>query len=242
MSTSAKSDPETHPAEADIAQSVDEAIASRRSVRAFLPTPVPRALIEKILEVSARAPSGTNMQPWKVYVVTGDKKRALSQEIIESFERGEKGHDRSWKYYPDEFFEPYKSRRRTVGWGMYGAIGIERGETEKMKAQRARNYKFFDAPVGMIFAIDERLEIGSWLDYGMFMQNIMVSARGHGLHTCPQAAFSDYHRIIRRHLGIPDDHVVICGMSMGYADESAPVNKFVTERAPVEEFTTFIED
>lgn len=242
MSSSVKSNTESHPEGADVAGSVDEAIASRRSVRAFLPTPVPRALIEQILEVSARAPSGTNMQPWKVYVTTGEKQRALSQDILDAFDRGEKGHGRSWKYYPEEFFEPYKTRRRTVGWGMYGAIGIERGETEKMKAQRARNYMFFDAPVGMIFAIDERLEIGSWLDYGMFMQNIMVSARGHGLHTCPQAAFSDYHKIIRRHLGIPDDHVVICGMSIGYADENAPVNKFVTERAPVEEFTTFIED
>ena len=225
----------------DVAQSVDGAITSRRSIRAFLSTPVPRDLVERILEVASRAPSGTNMQPWKVYAVAGEAKRRLSQAILDAFHGGEEGHTRDWKYYPDEFFEPYKTRRRTVGWGLYGALGIERGETGKMKAQRARNYVFFDAPVGFIFAIDERLEIGSWLDYGMFMENIMVSARGHGLHTCPQAAFSDYHKIIRDHLDIPDDHVVICGMSLGYADLDAKVNNFETEREPVSGFATFID-
>ncbi len=240
MSANAKSVDMTPPKEADVATSVDDAIASRRSIRAFLPTPVPRHLMEHILEVSARAPSGTNMQPWKVYVAAGAAKERMSQAILDAFEAGEV-HKRSWKYYPDEFFEPYKSRRRKVGWDLYGTLGIERGETEKMKAARARNYVFFDAPVGLIFAIDDKLEIGSWLDYGMFMENIMISARGHGLHTIPQAAFSDYHAIIREHLGIPEDHTIICGMSVGYADLDAQVNQFSTERAPVEGFATFID-
>jgi nitroreductase len=228
------------PVGADVARDVDEAITSRRSIRAFLPTPVRRKAIEHILEVSARAPSGTNMQPWKVYVTAGTAKEELSQEILDAYWAGAEGHKRVWKYYPDAFFEPFKTRRRTVGWALYGALGIERGETEKMKAQRARNYAFFDAPVGMIFTIDERLEIGSWLDYGMFMQNVMVAARAEGLHTCPQAAFGDYHTIIRRRLGIPDNETVICGMSVGYADVDDPSNSFTTERAPLEEFVSFI--
>jgi len=224
---------------ADVTRDVDDAITSRRSIRAFLDTAVPRRAVEHILEVAARAPSGTNMQPWNVYVVAGDAKDRLSAEILDAYWNGAEGHKRVWKYYPDEFFEPFKTRRRTVGWALYGALGIERGETGKMKAQRARNYAFFDAPVGMIFTIDERLEIGSWLDYGMFMENVMVAARGQGLHTCSQAAFGDYHKIIRRHLGIPENQIVICGMSLGYADVNDPANSFATERAPVEEFAVF---
>lgn len=231
----------SHPHGADVASTVDDAIVTRRSMRAFLPTPVPRTLIEHILEVASRAPSGTNMQPWKVYVVTGQRKEDLSQAILDAFDSGADGHAREWAYYPEEFFEPYKSRRRTVGWGLYGLLGIERGEVEKMKAARARNYVFFDAPVGLIFVIDRKLEIGSWLDYGMFMQNIMVGARGHGLHTCPQAAFAQYHKIIREQLGIPEDHVVVCGMSLGYADPDATVNSLETERAATDEFVTFVE-
>jgi len=230
----------TPPAEADIAATVDEAIASRRSVRGFLPTPVPRAVIEHILAVSARAPSGTNMQPWKVYVTAGAAKEKLTREILECYEAGGPKKLRSWKYYPDEFFEPYLSRRRTVGWGLYNLLGIAKGETEKMKAQRAENYRFFGAPVGMIFTIDDRLETGSWLDCGMFMENIMVAARGHGLHTCPQAAFADYHEIIRANLGIPENEMVICGMSVGYEDKSATANELRTERAALDDFTAFI--
>lgn len=230
----------TPPAAADIAESVDDAIASRRSVRGFLPTPVPRSLVERILEVSARAPSGTNMQPWKVYVTAGEAKEKLTQEILACYDAGGPKEKRDWKYYPDEFFDPYLTRRRTVGWGLYNMLGIAKGDTEKMKAQRAENYRFFGAPVGMIFTIDDRLEIGSWLDYGMFMENIMVSARGHGLHTCPQAAFADYHKIIRKHLGIPENETVICGLSLGYEDKDAVANDLRTDRAPVSEFTSFI--
>ena len=228
------------PAGADFARDVDAAITSRRSIRAFRPTPVPRRTIAHILEVAARAPSGTNMQPWNVHVVAGAAKDRLSEAILDAYWAGAEGHKRVWKYYPDEFFEPYKTRRRTVGWTLYGALGIERGQTDKMKAQRARNFAFFDAPVGMVFTIDERLEIGSWLDYGMFLQNIMIAARAQGLHTCPQAAFGDYHKIIRRQLDIADDQTVICGMSVGYADVDDPANSFTTERAPLDDFVRFI--
>jgi len=225
---------------ADVARTVDDAITSRHSVRAFLPTPVPRALIEYILEVASRAPSGTNMQPWCVHVVVGKAKEELSRAILDAFEAGGEEHKRPWKYYPDELFEPYLSRKRAVGWGLYDLLGIGKGDRARMKAQRAQNYLFFGAPVGMFFTIDARLEIGSWLDYGMFIQNIMIGARAHGLHTCPQAAFADYHRIIRAHLGIPQDHTVICGLSLGYEDNAAVVNRLRTDRAPVSEFARFV--
>jgi nitroreductase len=239
MSATPKSALSPPPAYADIARTVDDAITSRRSVRAFLPAPVPRALIEQILEVASRAPSGTNMQPWSVHLVAGEAKEKLSRAILDAYEAGSEEHTRTWKYYPDEFFEPYLSRRRAVGWGLYGLLGIGKGDRAQMKAQRAQNYLFFGAPVGMFFTLDARLEIGSWLDYGMFIQNIMTSARGHGLHTCPQAAFADYHKIIRAHLGIPEDHTVICGLSIGYEDKEAVANRLRTDRAPVSEFTRF---
>lgn len=219
--------------------SVDRAIVSRGSTRAFLPTPLPRSLVEQILTVAGWAPSGTNMQPWQVYVLSGGVRQKLSEAICKAFFAGEKGHVRGWKYYPDEFFEPYKARRRACGIGLYQTIGIGKGETEKMKTQRARNYAFFDAPVGMIYTIHKDLEIGSWMDLGMFLQNVMVSARGHGLHSCPQAAFSDYHKIIRSHLGIPDEEIVVCGMSMGYADPDAVVNGFRPDREPLPSYANF---
>lgn len=219
---------------------VDEAIASRRSVRAFLPDPVDEATVRDILDVAARAPSGTNMQPWRTYVVTGERKEAVSRAILDSGIRAEKATWDEYKYYPDQFFEPYLARRRAVGFSLYGLLGIGRREVERMRAQHDRNFVFFDAPVGMIFTIDRRLNLGSWLDHGMFLQSIMIAARGRGLHTCPQAAFAPYHRQIRPILGIPDEEMVVCGMALGYEDASKPENALRTERAPLDEFVTFV--
>jgi len=241
MSTAPKPPFPPPPAYADIAHTVDDAITSRRSVRAFLPASVPRALIEHILEVASRSPSGTNMQPWCVHVVAGKTKERLSHAILDAYEAGGEGHKRPWKYYPDELFEPYLSRKRAVGWGLYGLLGIGKDDRAQMKAQRAQNFLFFGAPVGMFFTIDDRLEIGSWLDYGMFIQSIITSARGHGLHTCPQAAFADFHKIIRAHLGIPENHTVMCALSIGYEDKTAVANKLRTDRVPVSEFARFLD-
>ncbi|MGE0282373.1 MAG: nitroreductase [Rhizobiaceae bacterium] len=218
---------------------VDEAIGSRRSVRAFLPEPVDDATIRDILEVSSRAPSGTNMQPWKVYVAKGETLKAISDAILNSGIRAEKIEWDEYKYYPDQFFEPYLTRRRTVGFGLYNALGIGRREVERMRAQHDRNFVFFDAPVGMLFTIDRRLNQGSWVDLGMFLQNIMVAARGRGLHTCPQAAFAPYHKQIRPILGMADEEMLVCGMSIGYEDPTKPENQFRTERAPLEDWVTF---
>ena len=182
---------------ADQSAIVDEAIESRRSVRAFLPDPVDELTIRTILEVASRAPSGTNMQPWRVYVTSGVLKQRLTDAILNSGIRAEKAKWDEYKYYPDQFFEPYYARRRAVGFALYSTLGIGRRDVNQMREQHDRNFVFFDAPVGMIFTIDRRLNQGSWIDYGMFLQNIMVAARARGLHTCPQAAFAPYHNQIR---------------------------------------------
>jgi nitroreductase len=218
---------------------VDAAIASRRSIRRFLPTPVPAATVEDILNVAARAPSGTNMQPWRGYAVAGAARQALCDAVQAAFDAPDAPHTQEIPYYPDEFFEPYLSRRREVGWGLYGLLGIARGQAAKMKAQHRRNFQFFDAPVGLIFTIDRRLATGSWLDYGMFLENIMTAARGRGLDTCAQAAWATYHRAIRPVLGLADEEIVICGMALGHADPDAPENTLITTRTPARDFMRF---
>jgi nitroreductase len=220
---------------------VDQAIVSRKSARAFLPEPVPRALVEHILEVASRAPSGTNMQPWRVYVLTGAALDRFTRVLVEAYLGGGE-HRNEWEYYPSTFPEPYLSRRRKVGWELYGLLGIEKGDKERMRTQHARNFRYFDAPVGMIFTIDRGLKIGSWLDFGMFLQNVMIGARGHGLHSCPQAAFAPYHKTIRVALNIPESEVVVCGMALGHIEENAPENRLETERVPVGQFVRFFED
>jgi nitroreductase len=224
-------------------QMVDSAIETRRSIRAFLPTPVAREDIEAILQVSARAPSGTNIQPWKVTVLTGEAKQRLSEAILAVYGDPEaaSAHTQEYHYYPRQWVSPFIDRRRKVGWDLYALLGLTREDKAGMAAQHGRNYRFFDAPVGMIFTIDRVLEKGSWLDYGMFLQNIMVAARGRGLDTCPQAAFTQFHRIIAEQLGLPPNETVVCGMALGYADPSRIENTLVTERAPIAEFVRFSE-
>jgi len=219
--------------------STDHAIASRRSVRAFLQTPVPRAAIEEILDISARAPSGTNMQPWRGHVLCGAARDSLCAAVQQVFDAEEPGHKHEVQYYPDEFFEPYLSRRRKVGWELYGKLGIARGEAAKMRAQHRRNFQFFDAPVGIIFTIHRRLATGSWLDYGMFLENVMIAARARGLDTCAQAAWTHYHKVIRTVLGLAEEEVVVCGLALGYADPDAPENALETERTPSAEYVTW---
>ncbi|CAN7152761.1 nitroreductase [Pseudoduganella sp. LjRoot289] len=224
-------------------QAVDAAITSRRSIRAFLPTPLAREDVEQLLQVAARAPSGTNTQPWKVYVLTGDTKQRLSERILAAHSDPEQArlHTEEYAYYPREWVSPYVDRRRKVGWDLYALLGLTRENKAGMSAQHGRNYAFFDAPVGLMFTIDRVLEQGSWLDYGMFLQNIMVAARGRGLDTCPQAAFTQYHKIIREVLELPDNEMVVCGMSLGYADPGRIENTLITERAPAAHFVKFVE-
>ncbi|HEX7987684.1 MAG TPA: nitroreductase [Duganella sp.] len=223
-------------------QAVDAAITSRRSIRAYLPQAVAREDISEILRVAGRAPSGTNTQPWKVYVLEGERKRELSSAILAIHNDPEQAklHTEEYAYYPREWVSPFIERRRKVGWDLYALLGLTRDNKAGMAAQHGRNYEFFGAPVGLIFTIDRVMEQGSWLDYGMFLQSVMVAARARGLDTCPQAAFTQYHRVIGSALGLPDNEAVVCGMALGYADTTKIENSLITERMPVEEFVKFV--
>jgi nitroreductase len=227
----------------DARRAIAEAMLSRRSTRAFLPTPVARETIEEILALAARAPSGTNTQPWHVYVLTGASLRALSARLVAAYddpaERAQ--HSEEYAYYPTEWRSPFIERRRKVGWDLYGLLGIGKTDKARMHAQHRRNYEFFGAPVGLMFTIDRVMRQGSWLDFGMFLQSVMIAARAFGLDTCPQAAFTPFHRIITAQIGAPPEEQLVCGMSLGVADRAAIENTLVTEREPVTAFTRFLE-
>lgn len=221
-----------------MAEAVTYAITSRRSIRSFRDVPVDRYTVTRLLEIASRAPSGSNIQPWKVRVLTGASLAAISEALVGACLLGE-AERREYHYYPRNWRPPYIERRRAVGWGLYALAGVTRGDQAAGERQRARNYSFFGAPVGLVFTIDRDLEQGSWLDYGMFLQNLMVGARGFGLDTCPQAAIANYPDILRRELSIPDSEMVVCGMALGVADPADPTNGLVSEREPVSDFATF---
>ncbi|MBC7437352.1 MAG: nitroreductase [Bdellovibrionales bacterium] len=227
--------------------SVDAAIESRFSARAFLPREVPKATIADILRVASRAGSGTNTQPWKTYVLTGESRNSLVEKVcaahdgISADPAQAAQYVEAYDYYPEKWVSPYIDRRRENGWSLYGLLGITKGDKAKMNAQRKRNFVFFDAPVGLMFTIDRVMGRGSLVDYGMFLEAIMVSARARGLHTCPQAAWNGFAKIILPHIGAGDDEMLVCGMSMGYADVNEKVNSFHTPRVAVEEFTRWLD-
>jgi nitroreductase len=223
------------------AADVFEAARSRRSIRAYRPDPVSPALLREIVAVARHAPSGSNIQPWRVHVLTGATLKRVGAAIQNAFLSDEPGHKRDYNYYTDPIHEPYLTRRRQCGWGLYGLLGIARGDHAKSKAYRATNYNFFGAPAGLIFSIDRKLEKGSWLDYGMFLQTIMLAARARGLHTCPEAAIASYPDIVRRELGISAEWTVICGMAMGRADSSARINAFQPPRIELDEYAVFLD-
>ncbi len=229
------------------AKAVDDAINSRQSMREFLPKPVPREVISHLLEVACRAPSGTNTQPWKTYVLQGASRDALVTRVCAAHDALRANpalaaeYREEYDYYPEKWVSPYVERRRENGWGLYGLLGITKGDKDKMHAQHQRNYEFFDAPVGLMFTLDRVMGRGSLVDYGMFLQNIMVAARGHGLHTCPQAAWNGFANIILPQIGAGEGEMLVCGMALGYADETALVNTFRTPRLPASEFTTWLD-
>ncbi|MGJ7497991.1 nitroreductase [Variovorax sp. RT4R15] len=227
--------------DATLQEAVDWAIVTRRSVRAFLPLPVATSVVESILETASYSASGMNMQPWRVYVVAGDAKEELSARLaqVDGDPALAANLSEPYDYYPREWVPPYIDRRRKVGWDLYGLLGIAKGDKVLMHIQHGRNYRFFDAPVGLFFTVDRQLQQGSLLDYGMFLQSVMVAARARNLHTCPQAAFLKFHREIGGYLQIPDSQMLVCGMSLGYADDASIENTLVTEREPVASFTTF---
>lgn len=220
--------------------SVQDAITGRRSIRAYLDKPVPRDVLDRVLTVAARAPSGSNIQPWKVYVLQGAAKDRLVATLTALQTAGDPGA-REYNYYPVEWRDPYLARRRACGFGLYKTLGIGRDDKTRMAEQHGRNFAFFGAPVGLMFTIDRDMEKGSWLDYGMFVQSVMLAARGEGLETCPQAAFAYFAPTVQRELAIPANEMVVCGMSLGYADPSDVVNTFVTEREPLDSFVRWLD-
>jgi nitroreductase len=219
-------------------QIVDRALTGRKSIRAFLPTPLVDGALDEILNVAARAPSGGNMQPWHVHVLEGAALKRFVEAICYAYDFQPEERRTEYDYYPTEFFEPYAARRRKVGWDLYGLLGIERGDKGKMKAQQRRNFEFFGAPTGLIFTIDRRLAKGSWVDHGMFLQNIITAARIRGIDSCAQASWMEYPGVVARELHIPGNEIIVCGMALGYADMDAIENKLETEREPLDSFVT----
>lgn len=215
-----------------------EALRSRVSTRAFLDRPVDPATVEAVLEAARWAPSGANMQPWRVAVLGGRIKQELSEAMVATHEAGEPARP-DYDYYPHEWFEPYKGRRRACGLALYGALDIGFEDTVARREAWNRNYHFFGAPMGLLFLIDRRLETGSWLDLGIFLQNVMLAARAHGLATCPQASLAEFPDLVREHLELEAIWQVVCGMALGYADPDAPGNRYRTAREPVATFTTW---
>ena len=226
--------------------SVDEAITSRMAVRAFTQQAVARETLEDLLQVASRAPSGTNTQPWKVYVVQGASRDSLVDKVCAIHEAIRTNpalaaeYQEQYDYYPAQWFSPYIERRRENGWGLYGLLGIGKADRDKMHLQMQRNFRFFDAPVGLFFTVHRDMGRGALLDYGTFLQNVMLAARGRGLHTCPQQAWNMFSKVILPHIGAGADEVQVCGMALGYADETAIVNTFHTPRVPVAEFTHWL--
>ncbi len=217
---------------------VYEAIEKRKSTRAFLDKPVAIETIDKLLAVASHAPSGANTQPWQVAVVSGNRKQKL-QKLIEDAFRGGEQPKMDYLYYPQNWQEPYKERRKACGLQLYETMGITRDDKQKRTDQWAANYRAFDAPVMLFFFLDKVMEAGSYLDCGLFLQSFMLAAVEEGLATCPQAALGEYPGIVKPELGYSDDVVLLCGMALGYEDTTAKINSYRTPREPVDMFTRY---
>lgn len=217
---------------------VSDALQKRKSTRAFLKKEVPLETVKEILQAARHAPSGVNTQPWQVAVVTGEKKQALCSLMEKQFREGNKGQ-MDYSYYPDEWITPYRDRRKACGLLMYSTLNIGREDKQKQLDQWAANYRAFDAPVALFFFIDPILNKGSYVDYGMFLQSIMLAAVEKGLATCPQAALGEFPKIVKQELGYPQESILICGMALGYEDKEALVNSYRTDRQAVDEFTQY---
>lgn len=220
---------------------VSEALATRKSVRAFKPDSVPRAVVEEILLKAARAPSGGNLQPWKVHVLLGEARDELVRRTKARMAVNPRGGTPEYHIYPPDLTEPYKTRRFRIGEAMYATMNIGRDDKIGRLAQFVRNWEFFGAPVGLVFSIDRQMQQGQWSDLGGFLQSIMLLAREYGLHSCAQEAWAPFHEVIREYLHVPQEEMIFCGMALGYADETAAINSLVSERAPISEWAVFRE-
>ncbi|MBS1186504.1 MAG: nfnB [Burkholderiaceae bacterium] len=226
----------------DAVAAVDAAIRSRHSIRAYLDQPVSAELVTELLDLASRAPSSTNAQPWKVYVLTGAALKRVTGAVCQAFDSGPEQFKSVYPYYPEKFEEPFLSRRRKLGFAMYGLVGIEKGDRERMRLQARKNFEFFGAPVGLFFTLNRTLPQPYFIDYGAFCQNLMIAARARGLDSCLQLGWGDYHSVIASELKLGEEEIVFGGMALGYADMNEPINRLVPEREPVSAFATFIAD
>jgi len=218
---------------------IKEAIWSRRSVRAFTDKKVPANSVRKIFELAIRAPSGTNTQPWHAYVCAGETRDRIVSDVCDLYDAGKAEKYEDYDYYPSQWKNVHRERRRRIGWDLYGLLGIQKGDRARTAVQARRNFCFFDAPVGIFFTTDAYLARGSWSDVGLFMQTFMLAARSEGLHTCPQAAWITFQKPIFEHLGIPENQVIVSGMALGYEDTSAIENTLVSHRENLDEVVKF---
>lgn len=218
---------------------VADAVASRYSCRAFLPTPVPESTVRDILERAARAPSGGNVQPWRVHVLAGQPLADLKAKLIPRMGELPKAEGAEYDIYPPGLKEPYQARRFAVGTLLYRALGIPREDKAGRYLQYARNFVFFDAPVGMFFVIDRQMGKPQWSDLGMYIQTVSLLARGHGLHTCAQEAWTFWHKTVAATLGLADEHMLFCGLALGYEDPEAAINQWRSPREPLASFASF---
>ncbi len=217
-----------------------ETLLNRKSTRAYLDKPVELEKIQRILDLARHAPSGVNTQPWQIAVVSGETKKGLDKKLEEAFRSGVKAA-MDYQYYPQQWKEPFKSRRKACGLKMYSALNISRDDRQRQKDQWAANYRAFDAPVELFFFLDNCAEQGTFLDYGMFLQSVMLAAVDQGLATCPQASLSEYPQIVKQALGRDDELLLICGMALGYEDSEAAVNNYRTGREEYSAFTEFFD-
>ncbi|MGP1284249.1 MAG: nitroreductase [Parasphingopyxis sp.] len=221
---------------------VRAAIEARQSRRAFLDTPVDRATVERLLALASRSPSGSNMQPWNVYVVMGEKLEELKRLALEAIAGGVDLTAAEFEIYPAGMGETHMARRLRNAEDMFGAAGIARDDKAGRMMQMASNFRFFDAPVGMFFTIDRALAVGNgqMAHLGMFIQTLMLAAQAEGIDSCPQEAWAILHETVRPWLGVPDEQMLYCGLALGHHDPDAPINSLRTDRVPVSEFATFI--
>lgn len=219
---------------------VADALRSRITCRAFLPDSPDEAVVRRVVDLAKQAPSGGNLQPWRIYVLGGGALEALKTDVAEAQKTHPMGLKPEYAIYPAPLIEPYESRRRKCGEDMYATIGIAREDRAGRRAQFARNFRLFGAPVGIFLYLDRTMGPPQWSDAGMFLQSLMLAARAEDLHTCPQEAWAMWSELVGAHTRAPDNLMLFCGVGLGWMDKAAPINALRTERAPTDEFAEFI--
>ena len=221
---------------------VSDAVNTRKSVRAFLNKPLPEGVLREVLELAARAPSGGNLQPWRLYVVTGPRLEAFRQRMQQRVQEAPEGEPTEYNIYPSKLGEPYRTSRFQIGEQMYATIGVAREDKAGRRRQFERNYDFFGAPAALFCYADRCMGPPQWSDLGMYLQTVMLLLRERGLDSCAQECWAVYHESVAALVNPPPEWMLFCGMAIGYADPDAPINRLISERMPLEQFTSFVDE